>query len=351
MLGSVLNATVIANSTARRVASSAAESALPNFESPNRKPCPLSPSEYLTRIQRYTHMSPCNMLVAVIYLQRLKDKLAASGPVRLSPCNCQRLLLCANMLASKFFDDHYVSNKQWAMVGDLKTAELNLLEVEMLTALAFDLNVTREDYNDNLATLLKILSSLPPDKRIAESSQPEARLKPVTPDAGRPHTTTHRASTASAALSPTSSSSNTTGGTLGEPNGPLSSSSNSVSSSTPSSLASTPAATPNTSPVKLLHQRRVPLDADLCSQDVFLGSGYTQARKAPIKTLHHAHVVECAPLAKVRGSWGTSDTASIAPHTRPSRANATVHAHVQTVQQSAAVDFVRKGYAQSQGAR
>ena len=123
VLGRVLDATIKANAAAR----SAGDSALPHFESTS--PCPLLPSAYLARMLRYTAISPCNLLVGIMYLQRLKDQ---ESRVLLTAYNCQRLLLCSNMLASKMFDDKYVSNKQWAAVGDLATKELNALEVELL---------------------------------------------------------------------------------------------------------------------------------------------------------------------------------------------------------------------------
>ena len=41
--------------------------------------CPLLPSRYVERIMKYTQCSPCALIVAIIYLQRLKDR-EASGP-------------------------------------------------------------------------------------------------------------------------------------------------------------------------------------------------------------------------------------------------------------------------------
>ena len=55
---------------------------------------------------------------------------AARGQdLKLTPFNIQRLLLVLMMLASKYLDDYFVSNKQWAMIGDLQTRELNHIEV------------------------------------------------------------------------------------------------------------------------------------------------------------------------------------------------------------------------------
>jgi len=165
VLGRVLDATVQANSGA----SATGACALPHFESAT--PCPLLPSAYIARMLRYTAISPCNLLVGVIYLQRLKDQ--CDGDVQLTAHNCQRLLLCANMLASKVFDDKYVSNKQWAAVGDLTTKELNCLELEFLVALKFDLNIDRDDYNVSCRMLYRALASM---RLEPEAPQLEGRL-------------------------------------------------------------------------------------------------------------------------------------------------------------------------------
>ena len=110
-------------------------------------PCPLSASEYVKRILQYTRCSPCNLVVGLIYLQRLKDSDRDGKQTVLSSYNIQRLLLTALMLASKFLDEPHCSNKQWALVGDLSVKEMNSLELEMLWLLKFSLNVSREEYD------------------------------------------------------------------------------------------------------------------------------------------------------------------------------------------------------------
>jgi hypothetical protein len=142
VLGELLDAAVAADSDGLAVSCTA----LPRFESPKR--CPLIPSAYLARMMRYTAISPCNLLVGVIYLQRLRDKTRGGGAIRLTYYNCQRLLLCANMIASKCFDDYFMSNQQWARVGDLTTKDMNALELDMLFALDFDLFISRETYEE-----------------------------------------------------------------------------------------------------------------------------------------------------------------------------------------------------------
>ena len=154
MVGRVLDKTVLSNETLR--GAGGATSMLPNFE--GMHPCPLHPSAYISRIMKYSACSPCNLVVALIYLGRLEravrtDMLAGDSDLRgadrlqLTTTNVQRLLLTAVMLACKFFDEPVVRNKQWGLIGDLKVAEMNELELDMLWALKFSLHVTRDEYD------------------------------------------------------------------------------------------------------------------------------------------------------------------------------------------------------------
>ena len=126
-------------------------SKLPDDQSPmtlfdSRRPFPLKPSAYLRRMLQYTNASPCTFLIAMVYLQRLKDR---TRTLCLTAYNYQRFLLTAVMVASKTYDDFYASNKQWALVGDLKLKELNALELDLLFSLKFHCTVTREEYDES----------------------------------------------------------------------------------------------------------------------------------------------------------------------------------------------------------
>ena len=95
-LGRVLDVTLLASSSSPVRWRKSCPMA--SFESD--RPCPLSPSQYLSRMMRYTAISPCNLMVGIMYLQRLHDRKDEAGALRLSPFNYQRLLLCANMLGN-----------------------------------------------------------------------------------------------------------------------------------------------------------------------------------------------------------------------------------------------------------
>jgi hypothetical protein len=148
-------------------------SKLPDDHSPmtlfdGRRPCPLKPSAYLRRMLQYTNASPCTFLIAVVYLQRLKDQ---TGTLRLTAYNYQRFLLTAVMVASKTYDDFYASNKQWALVGDLEVKEINALELDLLFSLKFHCTVTREEYDESRTAIEDLFTAYSLQQTGAEPEQ------------------------------------------------------------------------------------------------------------------------------------------------------------------------------------
>ena len=46
------------------------------------------------------------------------------------------------MLAAKFLDDHYYNNAYYAKIGGIQKSEINLLEIEFVRRIDFNLNVS-----------------------------------------------------------------------------------------------------------------------------------------------------------------------------------------------------------------
>lgn len=70
----------------------------------------INPSDYAQRILKYGGLSESCFIAAIIYIERLKK---TDSSMCLTSNNMQRLLLVPIMLASKFLDDSYCSNKWW----------------------------------------------------------------------------------------------------------------------------------------------------------------------------------------------------------------------------------------------
>ncbi|XP_044467903.1 cyclin-U4-1-like [Mangifera indica] len=99
----------------------------------------ISLQSYLQRIFKYANCSPSCFVVAYVYLDRFAQK-QPSLPI--NSFNVHRLLITSVLVSAKFMDDFYYNNAFYAKVGGISTAEMNMLEVDFLFGLGFQLNVT-----------------------------------------------------------------------------------------------------------------------------------------------------------------------------------------------------------------
>ncbi|CAD5125158.1 DgyrCDS13401 [Dimorphilus gyrociliatus] len=106
-----------------------------------------------SKISRDACMSPCSMMLGMIYIERLKK----SNKGYLKSITGSELFLISMMVASKYsFDqdqDEAVFNGEWAESGDLETSEINDLEREFLTAINWNLFIERDDFYNTLSKL------------------------------------------------------------------------------------------------------------------------------------------------------------------------------------------------------
>ncbi|CAH1438873.1 unnamed protein product [Lactuca virosa] len=105
----------------------------------------ISIEKYLERIFRYANCSPSCYVVAYVYL----DRFVKSQPfLPINSFNVHRLLVTSVLISIKFMDDICFNNAYYAKVGGISTVEINLLEVDFLFGLGFQLNVTPETFRD-----------------------------------------------------------------------------------------------------------------------------------------------------------------------------------------------------------
>ncbi|XP_052193117.1 cyclin-U4-1-like [Diospyros lotus] len=128
----------------------------------------ISVRRYLERIFRYANCSPSCFVVAYVYL----DRFARRQPLLpINSFNVHRLLITSVLVSAKFMDDMYYNNAHYAKVGGISTVEMNLLEVDFLFGLGFQLNVTPDTFHTYccyLHTEMLTASSL----HVASSSAP-----------------------------------------------------------------------------------------------------------------------------------------------------------------------------------
>mmetsp|Transcript_52834 Transcript_52834/g.124788 ORF Transcript_52834/g.124788 Transcript_52834/m.124788 type:complete len:355 (-) Transcript_52834:126-1190(-) len=102
-----------------------------------------TPTEFVERIAKYGRCSPCCFTMAMIYIQRMRQK---HDGLCLHSENFQRLLGSLVMLATKLVDDQFYANSVWAKVVGIPVVELNKLELVLLRELDFSLFVPQKEY-------------------------------------------------------------------------------------------------------------------------------------------------------------------------------------------------------------
>jgi len=105
---------------------------------------------YLERVAKYTRCSEECLVLSLIYIDRL---IRMNQNFLVTSLNVHRLIITGVMLGAKFFDDRYFNSALYGKVGGVSRREMNLLEVEFLRMLSFELFVetrTYEIYNERL---------------------------------------------------------------------------------------------------------------------------------------------------------------------------------------------------------
>jgi len=98
-------------------------------------------TSYLERIARYTNCSEECFVLALIYIDRL---IKNNEDFLLVSLNVHRLIITGIMVSAKFFDDQYFNNAYFGKVGGVSCKEIDLLEIEFLFMLNFNLYVETE---------------------------------------------------------------------------------------------------------------------------------------------------------------------------------------------------------------
>ncbi|XP_076232755.1 protein CNPPD1 [Calliopsis andreniformis] len=121
--------------------------------------------EEASRISRNACVSPCSLVLALLYLERLKD----CNPEYLQRVAPSELFLVTLMVASKFLNDEgeedEVFNTEWAQSGDLSISHMNQLEKDFLKAIDWTVFVCNRDFWERLQRLEKDIAYKEAQKR------------------------------------------------------------------------------------------------------------------------------------------------------------------------------------------
>nr|SVE77005.1 EOG090X069C [Daphnia lumholtzi]SVE77603.1 EOG090X069C [Daphnia lumholtzi]SVE78231.1 EOG090X069C [Daphnia lumholtzi]SVE78860.1 EOG090X069C [Daphnia lumholtzi] len=109
--------------------------------------------EYAAELSREACLSPCSLVVALIYLERL----CQSNPNFVSSIPSSKLFLVSVMVASKFLNDEgeedEVINSEWANSAHIDLSNLNQIERQFLQAIEWRLFVDDQDFTEALARI------------------------------------------------------------------------------------------------------------------------------------------------------------------------------------------------------
>ena len=108
---------------------------------------------YASSLSEKACISPCSIVVALIYMERLKKK----NPEYIKTTSPTDLFLISMLIASKYLfddgEDEQVFNDEWAISASLELKRLNELEIDFLMAIDWDIHVKPFQFFDKLSLI------------------------------------------------------------------------------------------------------------------------------------------------------------------------------------------------------
>ena len=101
--------------------------------------------KFVSQMLSSTRLPSSTILVGLHYLSRRMTLLSINGDFRYCKGSLPRMLTTALLLGSKFLDDNTFQNRSWSEVSNIPVSELNMLEVEWLAAIQWNLHVHPSD--------------------------------------------------------------------------------------------------------------------------------------------------------------------------------------------------------------
>lgn len=112
----------------------------------------ISISDYLYRICRYTKIEEDTLILALIYIDRFCKK----QNVLLTDFNVHRILFASIVIAIKYIEDKFYSNKYYCKIGGMDLDILNEMEMKFLIGIGFDLYVEEKFFHIYKSRLMKL---------------------------------------------------------------------------------------------------------------------------------------------------------------------------------------------------
>ena len=101
--------------------------------------------KYVSQILSSTRLPSSTILLGLYYLATRMGMLSAKGRYSAGSGQVYRMLTTSLLLGSKFLDDNTFQNRSWSEVSNIPVAELNVLEIEWLLAIDWNMHVDPDD--------------------------------------------------------------------------------------------------------------------------------------------------------------------------------------------------------------
>ncbi|XP_057685235.1 protein CNPPD1 [Corythoichthys intestinalis] len=109
--------------------------------------------KYAVHVAREACISPCAMMLALVYIERLRNR----NPEYLQKISSSDLFLISMMVASKYLydegEEEEVFNDEWGAAGKLDVETVNKLEMNFLCAIEWSLFTGSDDFLEALSQL------------------------------------------------------------------------------------------------------------------------------------------------------------------------------------------------------
>ena len=95
---------------------------------------------FFGRFKRYSHIEQSTLIIILIYA----DRMCTTSGIILNPHNIHRIILGCLLLAVKYNQDIYFTNRQYAKIGGVTLEELNRLEYFSFEYLNYNLFISED---------------------------------------------------------------------------------------------------------------------------------------------------------------------------------------------------------------
>ncbi|KAL8746375.1 MAG: hypothetical protein Q9190_001584 [Brigantiaea leucoxantha] len=106
---------------------------------------PLAFRKYVSQILSSTRLPSTTILLALHYLATRMNMLSSNSRQATGNGQVYRMLTTSLLLGSKFLDDNTFQNRSWSEVSNIPVGELNVLEIEWLVAIHWEMHINPED--------------------------------------------------------------------------------------------------------------------------------------------------------------------------------------------------------------